>query len=951
MANFTLKIFEPLITYFNILSIECANLDFDSCAVKNKFLNDLDKNKCIAGASNDDNINQQFKNAVLNYARYLKHYDISVSNASILGLLTSSIEQKVNNYFLKSTVKGQNPTIVSVKKPIYDIDDYHSKELFDKCTLSDYESQTFVFGENKSNVKNLATVLSINKDYLNQMLENMINEIYQQYKEKELKNIDPKILYSKINANFVPTGIKINELYEHNDKYFINYSVGQIIDLFKKNITTVINSNFNMPYRTGDHPIVKDFFVELREHTLVKNDISPVQNLLLNSFEIIDNNGQKYNLSLDNTDLSLLDDSNLSNLRINIKKDNLISKTLPPSLRKEFNTILSDVSNIDLSTYNKHIINFNDGCVKSSTISGANSISSSSSTDNADDDVDPTDPVYNHQITKYGVTPKDTMHEINLAISTRQSTKLPKQILGQQLSGQQIDDQIRILKQQITNIKSSTATTSPGITTKDKKLQELYKNLDELNEKFMKNKKTHTPPYFLHTTAGPIDVMWTELLNRYAKSIGKPPKTDTKNEYEYVAEEDSIDNKVKENNWIFKSGKYYTKIDDKETELNEAFVLDSMKDQKKCLNTYAFDQTDTCIKFLTGVMENDLSSVKSLINDKYFALNIHNLSSNIDKVDPIIVFNVLKTFGFKKISILDLSGEKMNIVENYERWKNRIEKTDSSLANSLNTSSNLKMFLQLLITYINKNETILNPNRTLKNKPALKDYTEEEIIPARLRSKGLRIAKPRSSTMSNNTWEKLLNDMNKTYGKFYKGFNPGDLSKIPHGLTSGTMIPFLESLVNKNMYTYFGKGGFTGKLDESFESLEVDGDSVQINHEYAKTINTLWKRLKEKLKKYNKSLSEEEEGKINKEIAMIDQLESQLYETMTKLQKYSALLQIFDNKNTDSNLSLDKIGSLTKKYNNYSNNFDTKYGAITNLIHIISNVIEEEDPTLLETDL
>lgn len=162
---------------------------------------------------------------------------------------------------------------------------------------------------------------------------------------------------------------------------------------------------------------------------------------------------------------------------------------------------------------------------------------------------------------------------------------------------------------------------------------------------------------------------------------------------------------------------------------------------KTCGHLCIFSDPVKCNKFFEDMMKGSTYSMDELsteINSSQFVRSYQALKDNIIQVNPVFVINTLRMFNFQKYTKLNDDGTKTIKIETFTRWWNRVGKELKLDAKGdyptepgsvfpgvhpqpdltpPNPPANLELFFKLLISYINNNEYVLNPqSRELINR-------------------------------------------------------------------------------------------------------------------------------------------------------------------------------------------------------------------------------------------
>jgi hypothetical protein len=159
------------------------------------------------------------------------------------------------------------------------------------------------------------------------------------------------------------------------------------------------------------------------------------------------------------------------------------------------------------------------------------------------------------------------------------------------------------------------------------------------------------------------------------------------------------------------------------------------KADETCGHLCIFNDASECNDFFQRMMQGDSYSMDELvkeINKGSFVQSYKKLKENIIKVNPIFVIGTLRMFQFQKHTKLNPDGRKTIKVETFTHWWSRLgselmklstlgDKVYTGETGSTfpgvhkqtglepNPPANLELFFKLLISYINNNEFVINP--------------------------------------------------------------------------------------------------------------------------------------------------------------------------------------------------------------------------------------------------
>lgn len=187
-----------------------------------------------------------------------------------------------------------------------------------------------------------------------------------------------------------------------------------------------------------------------------------------------------------------------------------------------------------------------------------------------------------------------------------------------------------------------------------------------------------------------------------------------------------------------KNGNFKPYTDNENNEDQEAFKQNT---DGTCNHLCIFSDKKNCEEFFQLMLEKKqygFEKLKKLIQDKdkNFIPSLNKLKTNINQVNPRYVIGTLRAFAFEKYHDIDSNGNRYIKIESYANWWNRNKCSigvrisgksgsgesgsgepgsgepgsgESGSADVYEENPNLKLFLKLLVSFINNNKFILNP--------------------------------------------------------------------------------------------------------------------------------------------------------------------------------------------------------------------------------------------------
>lgn len=294
----------------------------------------------------------------------------------------------------------------------------------------------------------------------------------------------------------------------------------------------------------------------------------------------------------------------------------------------------------------------------------------------------------------------------------------------------------------------------------------------------------------------------------------------------------------------------------------------------------------------SDVDETDIARLASLINSMNFTVDVEKLNQ-LD-LDPYAVLKILQSFGFHYVIEYDMIVKReMKFIESYESWLSRTKKKRSSLV----LKNSARIFFKFLISFINSNRTILNPDYV--GDYGVSEYRESDIsVPEELAK--LKIQKRVISKKHPYSLQRLI--------KYKKDTPPVYLTEEMKGIP---LPPFIAGMIGYEKIRFLEGGGNDG----------VD------NKYLIDIVNRIIDILDDEQNNGNPKVTEQ----IIRDVVYIGQQIDNLYhvegkklaKTIEDLEKYTVLLDEYKDK-TNKEMRLDKIREISAKYNELVKNIHKK---------------------------
>lgn len=389
-----------------------------------------------------------------------------------------------------------------------------------------------------------------------------------------------------------------------------------------------------------------------------------------------------------------------------------------------------------------------------------------------------------------------------------------------------------------------------------------------------------------------------------------------------------------------------------------------------CGNLCIFSDADKCAKFFERMMKRDSLSIKELsdeINNPSFVQSYKELKENIVKVNPLFVIGTLRMFGFEKYTELKDDGTKTVKIESFTRWWSRYgnQLTISSSSKKhpgLNPEppANLELFFKLLITFINNNEFVLNPQSKLlinkSGKPKVYDYgAPKEFFMIRGKQvknnyyeRELAIYEGRVPTSSQpESLSGLVDLMRKnsllgsrpvSMGLPENRTNLSSLLGLMVGITSGSgkmRIGREAPFTTGTGYVIGGSGGRSGSVSGG-SGLDSDSNMLPCS----KNALEIYRTGIASLKKKNKKLDSKDEKKISDEINKLAELEIEVYNNLYILANYVKVINVMNDEAANDSTTLNMMDEAIREYESKSSKLSSKSDSTISML--LKNLFDDK---------
>ncbi len=397
-----------------------------------------------------------------------------------------------------------------------------------------------------------------------------------------------------------------------------------------------------------------------------------------------------------------------------------------------------------------------------------------------------------------------------------------------------------------------------------------------------------------------------------------------------------------------------------------------------CGHLCIFDDSSKCNKFFEDMMKGFSYSMDQLaveINSAKFVRSYQKLKDNIVNVNPVFVIGTLRMFQFQKYTKLNDDGTKTIKIESFTRWWNRVGKElkldvkgDDVYTKGMpldkfpgvhkqdgllpNPPANLELFFKLLISYINNNEYVLNPqSKELVNRLPFTtvDRNLSEPQPEFFILNGEQVRNPAYDKETDENSVESLGNLMEEMKKNSSPWNPVDMGSYENrsnlvtllgmmvGVTQGGNIRLGKAHPFSTGYGYSSFAGGSGSVD--FSNF-IDADSS----EQAKVLKALKPCSQSALKTFLDGVkSLEEHGKkldVNNKyyidlVRGLNELansENQVYADLKLLADYVFVIGHLKEKTIDDKVVAETMNDAVEEYKRSSNILAHKADSASSLL-------------------
>lgn len=399
----------------------------------------------------------------------------------------------------------------------------------------------------------------------------------------------------------------------------------------------------------------------------------------------------------------------------------------------------------------------------------------------------------------------------------------------------------------------------------------------------------------------------------------------------------------------------------------------SFKDKDgNCGHLCIFEDKDKCEDFFNKMIKGEsfaFEQLADMLNSNSFKEDYKKLRDNIVKVNPTFVMGTLKAFKFQKYEKLNRRDGTISVqVETFTRWWERngekfmnaattkgIKPVPDKYHRQLNAEGkpvnpqppeNLELFLKLLVSFINNNEFVINPQsstKILSNRlPTTTvgpnpDLVEPEFFKQIINGKEVKIpnlnyGKDKKSKESSGSLGYALSLVKKNIDS--RPVNPG----LPEN--RNILQAFTNLVVGIGVNGKFNIGkSFPLTTGIGYGYLGGSGDDIDLSTlgHHSRLAYEALTIAKKNLEKHNKHFKEDYYNKTLDAIKVMSEKENELYKKLILISKYEKVINSLDGNDGVREVTEEQMDDAVKEYYSSSQSFNSSSDKIISLIHELSN--------------
>jgi hypothetical protein len=333
--------------------------------------------------------------------------------------------------------------------------------------------------------------------------------------------------------------------------------------------------------------------------------------------------------------------------------------------------------------------------------------------------------------------------------------------------------------------------------------------------------------------------------------------------------------------------------------------------------------TTHCSDFMKAVTSGDISQLKKYLDSDDFTWEV--AEKDLNQMNPNVVLEILKAFGFGPYTNSFGTEKQMCCVDDWLKQPETVKNFGSS-RKKVEINGKLRSYLELLVAFVNKNKSILNPHLQRQAVGSVpEEVTKFGVYDGTVPSEN---TYPKSGCEGPINWSVLRNTTTSFAAPQFGStatFDPMNpmayLSNLPGQRLSGL--------------TVFGLGQQGGQRGGALFSQQ-GGTEVSASSDIKMQLDSVIQMLKQS----NKSLSPEDEASLHKKVASFTQLEQELWEQLCKLNRYRECLSMCGD-TTPSTVVLRDLDELVQKYKHTGAKYNTNNDCLQNLCYMLTQLLTQ----------
>jgi hypothetical protein len=330
-----------------------------------------------------------------------------------------------------------------------------------------------------------------------------------------------------------------------------------------------------------------------------------------------------------------------------------------------------------------------------------------------------------------------------------------------------------------------------------------------------------------------------------------------------------------------------------------------------------------CSDFMKAVVNGDISKLKDYLRAGSFSWD--QAEKDLNQMKPNVVLEILKAFGFGPYTNSFGTEKQMCSVEDWLKQPETVRNFGSG-KKAVEIDGKLKSYLELLVAFVNKNKSILNPHLQKQATGSVpEEVTKFGVYDGTV---PLNNSYPTSVCNGPINWSQLRQST--------EIFAP-QLGSMGDSYDSRYPLQYLNALPGQQLpgQAFFGvelQGGQRGGALFS----QQGGTEVSVGCGIKNQFDSVLQMLKQS----NKGLSPEDEASLNRKIASFTQLEQDLWEQLCKLNRYRECLSMCGDTTPDTVL-LRNLDELVQKYKHTGAKYNTNNDCLQNLCYMLTQLLTQ----------